>query len=126
LSARWVPVVRYAAQVDDLTRCVWCAERLRGERQICPSCGYDQQTGKPPTRAKDAAVAPMARTTKETPAARRSALNTSLALAGCAVVELVAWGAAWVLDWQVGALAGAVAVSMGVAGVMVGMQRRKR
>jgi hypothetical protein len=122
---RWVPAVRYAAPVDDLTRCVWCAERLRGEPEVCPSCGYDQRTGKPPARPRDAELAPMARTMRETPAARRSAVNTSLVLAGCGVVELVAWGVAWALDWQVGALAGAVAISMGVAGVIVGMQQRK-
>jgi hypothetical protein len=69
---------------------------------------------------------PMAATGRESPAARRSAFNTSLVLAGCGVVELVAWGVAWLLDWQVVALAGALAVSMGVAGVILGMQRRKR
>jgi hypothetical protein len=68
---------------------------------------------------------PMAATGRESPSARRAALNTSLVLAGCGVVELVAWSVAWMLDWQVGALVGAVAVSMGVAGVIVAMQRRR-
>jgi hypothetical protein len=68
---------------------------------------------------------PMAATGRESPASRRSALNTSLVLAGCGVVELLAWGVAWLLDWQLVALVGAVGVSMAVAGVIVAMQRPK-
>jgi hypothetical protein len=68
---------------------------------------------------------PMAATGRQSPSSRRAALNTSLVLAGCGVVELLAWSLAWALDWQTGALVGAVAVSMGVAGVIVGITRRR-
>ena len=69
---------------------------------------------------------PMASTSRQSPASRRSALSTTLVLAGCGAVEIAAWGLAWFLDWQIGALVGAVAVSMAIAAVVVGMQQRQR
>jgi hypothetical protein len=51
--------------------------------------------------------------------------STSVVLAGCGAIELLAWSVAWMLDWQPIALVGAIAVSMGIAGVIVALQRRK-
>jgi hypothetical protein len=68
---------------------------------------------------------PMAATTRESPASRRTALSSTLVLAGCGFIEIAAWGGAWLSDWQLLPLVGAVAVSTLVAAIIVVMQRRK-
>lgn len=67
-----------------------------------------------------------ARTSRQTPEARRADRNLVVIVAGAGVVELVAWSMAWMLDWQLGALVGAVAVSLGVGVAAVLMLGRKR
>jgi hypothetical protein len=46
-------------------------------------------------------------------------------LIAASALEVVAWSVAWVLDWQVVALAGAVAVSLGIGAVIVVWQLRR-
>jgi hypothetical protein len=50
----------------------------------------------------------------------------SLLLAGCGLIELAAWGIAWLSDWQLMPVVGAVAMSTVVAAIIVMAQRQRR
>jgi hypothetical protein len=46
-------------------------------------------------------------------------------LIASSAVEMAAWGVAWMMDFQTIALAGAIAVSMGIAAIIVVLVLRR-